>query len=415
VKRWLNTGTSEELGFIVNTRIRTINLAAIAGGCVSLIFSILNFMAGNYLLGLHTAANLLLMAGLVFCNATHNFLKGPVCIMTLLSLVLASNGLLFHNGMEFYVLLVVCLALILFNSLRAITFIIFFNSIIFLAVHKAAPHLAIQPATENRHFVNIIIWLALLLLCLYYFKKQSLLYLQRVETANEQLKASNHSKEKLFSIVAHDMRAPLNSLTGTLDLLNNEYIDGPTFRELSGLLANQTKHLNENMDVLLRWANSQLRGIEAHPKQIDLCAQITEIISLLQPLMEFKKIGVHMNCTDSMVFADADQVQLVLRNLLTNAIKFSYAKGVITITTDSTQAHAVWVHVQDSGVGMNAATIENLFNPANINSLPGTQNEKGIGLGLQLSKEFVQKNGGRITVKSEPGKGSTFSFSVPAA
>ncbi|RXK80892.1 sensor histidine kinase [Filimonas effusa] len=416
VKKWLDTGTSEEFGFIINTRIRTINLAAMVGGSASLLFTILNFSTGHYLLGAHTLVNLILLGTLIYFNARHNFLKGPATMMVLLSLAFTSNGILFHNGMEFYVLLVVCLGLLLFDNMRVILLILFINSILFLVAHKVVSRYAIQPSIANRSFINMAVWLVILLLCLYTFKKRSLMYLQRLELANKQLQESNRSKEKLFSIVAHDMRSPLNSLTATLDLLNNQFIDEKTFRELSSLLSNQTKHLNENMDVLLRWATSQLRGIEVNAHAFDLCIYIRDILQLLAPLMEFKHVRCEAGCNGPvMVFADTDHVQLILRNLITNAIKFSHTGGVITVSASCEEKGKVWVHVQDNGIGMSQDAVNNLFNPAVIQSLPGTGNEKGIGLGLQLSNEFVQKNGGSITVKSTPSKGSIFSFSLPAA
>lgn len=416
VKRWLNTGTSEALGFKSNTRIRTVNLAAMIGSVVSLIFTIINFRSGNYLLAAHTAGNLLVLLSLFYFHATGSFIKGPTVVMFLLALLFASNGVLFNNGMEFYVLLVVFLGLVMFDNKKTILFILIFNSILFLVAHKAAAHYAIQPAIENRNFINMAVWLLILLVCLYSFKSQNLMYMREMEAVNNELQESNRSKEKLFSIVAHDMRSPLNSLTSTLDLLDNQFIDEKAFRELSGLLANQTKHLSENMEVLLKWANSQLRGIEVHPKDIDLCVYIRDIVNLLSPLMKFKQIHCEQGCTEPvMVYADPDHIQLVLRNLLNNAIKFSYPGGTIYIHVERNANGMVWVNVRDMGVGMSTGTISNLFSGAVVQSSNGTRNEKGIGLGLQLSREFIQKNGGNILVQSELKKGSTFSFSIPAA
>lgn len=415
VRNWINTGTSDELDFIKNTRIRIINLASFLGGSVSLLFSIINTIGGNYLLAGINVATLLALIGLIICNAKHNFLKGPAIIMVVISMILCANGLLYDNNMEFYVLLVVCLGLVLFDSLKIIVLIILLNSVLFLFTHKIAPYTAVTPATPNRQFLNLVIWLALLLSCLYYFKKQSLEYLTNLETANENLKASNQAKEKLFSIVAHDMRSPLNSLSATLELLDNEYITPETFKELSGLLANQTKHLNENMDVLLKWAHSQLKGIEVHPQQIDVCQYIKETLALLQPLMEFKNIQTNWQCPQPVwVLADAEHLKLILRNLLTNAIKFSFPDGHIDIVINHNSGKQVWIQVKDYGIGMTATAQAGLFTSTVNASAPGTQNEKGIGLGLQLIKEFITRNGGIILVRSAPGEGSTFSFCLPA-
>lgn len=416
VRKWINTGASNELDFIKNTRIRIINLAAILGGLVSFLFTILNTIGGNYLLAGINIATLLSLIGLVVCNARQNFLKGPAIIMVVISLVLCLNGLLFNNNMEFYVLLVVCLGLVLFDNLKTITAIILLNSLLFLLTHKLAPHVSRQPSTEDRQFLNLAIWLGLLFSCLYSFKKQGLEYLTHLEAANENLKASNHAKEKLFSIVAHDMRSPLNSLSATLELLDNEYITPEKFKELSGLLANQTKHLNENMEVLLKWAHSQLKGIEVHAQKINACTNIAEVVALLQPLMKFKNVQMEWHCEAPVwVFADSEHLKLILRNLITNAIKFSYPGGRIELVVHHNSGKQVWFQVKDQGVGMSASAQAGLFTNVVNASAPGTQNEKGIGLGLQLIREFITRNGGVILVKSAPGKGSTFSFCLPSA
>ncbi|GGH67386.1 signal transduction histidine kinase [Filimonas zeae] len=416
VRKWINTGASNELDFIKNTRIRIINLASLLGGSVSFLFSIINAISGNYLLAGINIATLLSLIGLLVCNARQNFLKGPAIIMVVISLVLCLNGLLFNNNMEFYVLLVVCLGLVLFDNLKIILAIILLNSLFFLITHLVAPYTSIQPATAQRQFLNLAIWLGLLLSCLYSFKKQSLEYLTHLEAANENLKASNHAKEKLFSIVAHDMRSPLNSLSATLELLDNEYITQEKFRELSGLLANQTKHLNENMEVLLKWAHSQLKGIEVHAQKIDACTHIAEILALLQPLMKFKNIETTWNCDSPVwVFADSEHLKLILRNLITNAIKFSYPGGRIELIVNHNSGKQVWIQVKDHGIGISAAAQAGLFTNVVNASAPGTSNEKGIGLGLQLIREFITRNGGVILIKSAPGEGSTFSFCLPAA
>ncbi|BAV08002.1 Signal transduction histidine kinase [Filimonas lacunae] len=412
----MNTGTSAELDFIKNARIKVINLAALLGGSVSFLFSILNVLNKNYLLACINVSTLLLLLGLLYCNFRQSFLKGPAIIMVLISAVLCLNGVLYNNNMEFYVLLVVGLGLVLFDNLRIILMILFFNSILFLVSNKLAPHTVIEQATENRRFINLLIWLVLLLSCLYTFKKQSLTYLASLEKANENLKASNQAKEKLFSIVAHDMRSPLNSLSTTLELLDNAYITPEKFKQLSGLLANQTKHLNENMEVLLKWAHSQLKGIEVHPRHINLVTHIAEIVSLLKPLMEFKHISIYFSTAEPvMVFADPEHVKLVLRNLLTNAIKFSHPNGNIDIIINKGSGKQIWVQVKDYGMGIAPEVLPGIFSTSVLPSAPGTQNEKGIGLGLQLIKEFITRNGGVILVKSKPGEGSTFSFSLPAS
>ena len=164
---------------------------------------------------------------------------------------------------------------------------------------------------------------------------------------------------------------------------------------------------------LLHWSRSQTGRIEFHPNRLNLLNIVDQNIKLVQKTAEKKNIKLINNVDSSInVQADEDMINTVIRNLLTNAIKFTPKEGEIAVSSSLDNDFTV-LSIMDSGVGMNKETVEKLFKLESTHSTCGTENESGTGLGLILCKEFVEKHGGKIWVDSELGKGSTFCFSIP--
>jgi signal transduction histidine kinase len=166
------------------------------------------------------------------------------------------------------------------------------------------------------------------------------------------------------------------------------------------------------MENLLQWSKTQMQSSAAKPEELDLSKMINEVLHLLRLQAEAKQIYIeNKNCSQVYVYADKDMVNLVLRNLLSNAIKFTPNQGYIEVGVNEV-ASFVEIYVQDSGVGISKEAIQKI-NESNFYTTKGTSSESGTGLGLMLCKEFLQKNGGQMHIESEPGKGSTFSFTLP--
>jgi signal transduction histidine kinase len=170
--------------------------------------------------------------------------------------------------------------------------------------------------------------------------------------------------------------------------------------------------VQEDLDNLLFWAQSQLNGLQSNPENLQLRPIVEDKIRLFAEIARQKGISIMNDIDDSVsILADKNHISLVVRNLLANAIKFNKAGGFITIS-EKTLANNIEISVSDSGVGMSTTDLGKLFNAETHFSNPGTQQEKGVGIGLLLTKEFIQKNGGSIWATSELGKGSTFTFTV---
>jgi PAS domain S-box-containing protein len=230
-----------------------------------------------------------------------------------------------------------------------------------------------------------------------------------------QLRELNATKDKLFSIIAHDLRSPFNNILVLCEIMKvqsskAEDSQPGMYLDLIHDTAKNTLVLLEN---LLDWAKSQSGQIEFKTEKISMSSVIQEILNLSRSLAQTKGISIQVTETDDVeVDSDRKILKTVFRNLISNAIKYSKPGGKIVISAMEEQDQ-VKIIISDSGVGMDGRTLENLFGITTNTPLPGTLNEKGSGFGLVLCKEFIEKLGGKIWVESEQGKGSDFIFTIP--
>lgn len=233
-----------------------------------------------------------------------------------------------------------------------------------------------------------------------------------IQTQTHQLRNLNSTKDKLFSIISHDLRSPVASLRALMEILGSSGLTQDEFVDVTRALKRNLDSVYDDLDNLLLWAQTQLKGLQAYPEEVDLRALAEEKIDLFNDLARNKKIlMVNAIPPDVFVWADKNHLNLVLRNLLTNAIKFNQIGGRITLSAEKGNDFYA-ISVSDSGVGMEAADLRKLFNAETHFTKPGTYKEKGVGIGLLLTKEFVEINEGTIYVRSELGKGTTFTFTL---
>lgn len=227
----------------------------------------------------------------------------------------------------------------------------------------------------------------------------------------------NATKDKFFSIIAHDLKTPFNSIIGYSELLH-EQIKGKEYEKIGGIANIISQSSNRAMNLLMNlmtWAQSQSGDMIFNPQKFDLIPLIAEVNLLSDDIARQKSILIATKLpTGIQVYADYEMINTVLRNLISNAIKFTQPGGKITIAAVEKQNQLV-VSISDTGVGVPKDRIDNLFTIGGGHSTSGTENEKGTGLGLILCKEFVNKNSGEIWVESKAGIGTTIFFSLPLA
>jgi Signal transduction histidine kinase len=244
------------------------------------------------------------------------------------------------------------------------------------------------------------------------FSSKDITKLKEYESA---LKDLNATKDKFFSVISHDLRSPFTGLLGYSELLYNDYnrSSEETIKNYVSNIYSLSKNTFDLLENLLAWSQSQTGKIALNQKKIHLKPYSDAIIQMINPIAQKKKIILTNSITENIyAYADENMLHTIFRNLISNAIKYTYESGTINLRA-KTENSVITISVSDTGVGMSEDIKNSLFKISETKSQPGTQSEKGTGLGLILCKEFVEKHGGKIWVESDIGKGTTFFFTIP--
>jgi two-component system sensor histidine kinase/response regulator len=334
----------------------------------------------------------------------------------------------------FLVICVISSISMLIHPMRLLIYLTFIYLLFYLGLTNTQHDATILLSKLFMALVTIVVCLGLAMIqwksSLTRFKQRRLIKAQKKEleknyeqllSTSEELKKANQSKDKFFSILAHDLRGPISS---TLALTH--YMEEGAFNEdesekkrLYKLLQSSLDTTSKLLENILLWSRSQTGHIAFKPLQINVYECVQSNIDFLRIVAAHKDIQV-LNLTDPemSLSADCDMMNTIFRNLISNAIKFTPNFGNIEIVSayvieTSSEQKAISISIIDHGVGMNLKTLHGLFQVEFKTVVPGTNNEIGTGLGLVLCKEFVQKHNGKITVKSELQKGSTFTITLP--
>ncbi len=411
-----NIGITGDLSFHEKKKTQLLNVVVASGLPLNIFFCFLNLAEGKPLL---SAMNLFLFFGgclILLINSYRKLLLSRLILTFLGSVLFASEAILFRNGGEYYLITNLIVITIYFSERNYIIFITLFNCLVFIGIKifLNSSSYSYGAVPFGRVIFNISWALMIMFLALLYFKKEQKSYQEQVEEKNRELEKLNATKQKLFSIIAHDLRSPIGQLKNSLDLASKEYISPEAFRKISATLSSEVDHLHSTLDNLLRWSMSQFQGIKASPERIALADLIEKQATLFKQSLEQKNITFKQEDVNAFVLADPDHLMLIIRNLVSNSIKYSYENGMIIVRA-RTKSGRVIIEVADSGMGMDENVKASIFTNGNIISSTGTSNEKGTGLGLKLCKEFIEKNNGQLWVESMEQKGTTFYISLPEA
>jgi len=241
---------------------------------------------------------------------------------------------------------------------------------------------------------------------------------ESVDIMNRELHDLNATKDKFFSIIAHDIKNPFNAILGFSELLIENYKEWPDVQKLEiiDLINSSSKNLYQLLENLLQWSRSQRGIIEFNPEKIELTGILSSVTDIMKGNAEAKNINLSFTITENglAVHADRQMLNTIVRNLISNALKFTNSGGKVQIIAEKS-GEFVNVKVTDNGVGIRNDVKDKLFKIDSNHTTYGTANETGTGLGLILVKEFVDRHGGKIGVDSVVGEGSTFHFTIPLA
>lgn len=363
------------------------------------------------------------------------FFLYPLC-----TCVVYLNGM--NPGIDLYFILFVILSIFFLQDVGFMLFAIGFSMISFFILSVVLNHFTYEVEKDNNiiYLLNKIVSLAFIFYGLFLIKKEAAIYQFNIltkqknlseknieiekqkevisekatllEKQKEELADLNAFKNKLFSIISHDLKSPMYALR---NLFQNMHLYNLPAEEIKDMMPNVLIDLNYTtslMENLLQWAKSQMQSETVNAQDVNISYLVTGIVKLLRLQLEAKKLSIQLEVTDDVfVYADKDMMHLVLRNLLSNAVKFTPAEGHIEIGCNDFEEF-VEVYVQDSGMGISEEGLEKIKQKI-FYTTTGTSSETGTGLGLMLCNEFLTKNGSQLQIESTVGKGSIFSFTLP--
>jgi len=239
---------------------------------------------------------------------------------------------------------------------------------------------------------------------------------EELRIKNEQLNAINAEKDKFFSIVAHDLRGPMNGFLGLTAIMAEdiESLSAEELKEIATTMRTSAANIYRLIENLLEWSKMQRGVISFDPQPMFLKSSLTKSIELMKDIANKKRIGIKISIPEhNVVFADIHMLETIIRNLISNALKFSFKGGDIEISAEKTENDMVRIVVKDNGIGMKPELLNKLFTLTENTNRKGTEGEPSTGLGLILCKEFVEKQGGKIWAESKEGEGSSFVFTLP--
>lgn len=412
--RIINIGVYPGMPFIEARRTKVLNLMSLPGVPFTAYFLVLNICQGRFLLSL---INLMTMCGslaVFYFNKKRYYLSARVWLIVYNLVLYTVSALYFHNGVEFFLLTVLILIFLIYDNKWLLTG----GAIVLVACFMYAHFFPVNwgpavPVPASRIAVNVIIAILFIIIALTYFKKVHEDYQEQTEIQRKALDAMNRDKEKLFSIIAHDIRSPLATLEVLLEMFRKGEYGEAEMKIAAASLNEKVKQVGGSLDNLLHWSATQMKGIATKPVIFSLSPLVLEVLQLFESNILEKKLTVNMDLPENLqLYADKDQVVVIIRNLLGNAIKFSHGGGMIQMK-GSDQGEDIVFSIADNGVGIAADKIASLFNFKGAPAY-GTAGERGAGLGLLLCHEFALQNSGRIIIESEVSKGSIFTLTLPA-
>lgn len=331
-------------------------------------------------------------------------------------------------GVELSFILYGILSVFFVQEISQMVFAVGLSMVSYFVLAVACKNYTYQLATANIYFYffNQLLAIGFIFYGLFLIKKENTGYQQSILQQKEEIAQNeklltvqtteltdlNAFKNKLFSIIAHDLKSPIYALRNLFRNMQQYDLPAEEIKEMVPEVVNELTYTSSLMENLLQWARSQMQSDSVKPQLIHIAELAKEVVALLRLQAEAKHISINVRTDDTAyAFADWDMVNLVLRNLLSNAIKFTPENGSVTLGVNKLPS-GVEIFVRDTGKGISPEDLRQI-NEQNYYSTKGTMGESGTGLGLMLCKEFLGRNGGKMHIESEQGKGSVFSFTLP--
>lgn len=340
-----------------------------------------NLLNQRYVLAITNASFVVFTTLLIWLHWNRSFVKARVGFLYVNLILLSIQAVFYRNGSEMLLLVNLIVSVIFFKNKRFIILFGIASGLLYLSVYYLLLHPPIyQEVSDTKKMVNATMNVILFLFTIQFFKFEQTSYLNIIEEQNKELGEANKAKEKLFSIVAHDLRGPIGQLKMSLEMVQLDHMSQAEFASFGDLFIKQLDQLQGNMDSLLRWSFSQLNGISVSASAVEVNAAATTVMSLLEHQFRSKNLSVHIDVQPAKLWVDEQHLLLVIRNLLSNATKYSFKGGNVYID-GQVQNEKYVLRVTDEGVGIPVAKQASLLSTSAVQSTMGTESEKGTAWG----------------------------------
>lgn len=330
-----------------------------------------------------------------------------------------NGGINGSNIMPAFIILILGILVVPVKTKKYIIILFISLNILILLIQFYRPDIIVNFPNETDRWIDNIITLVyssyFIYIIIRFVHKNYSIERLKAEMSEIRLHQLNADKDRFISILGHDLKSPFNNLLGLSELLKEDIrkLDIDEIESIANDINKTARTTHNLLEDILKWAGAQQGKIPFEPQILNFRDICTDILEILSPNASAKKITINYSAPDEInIFADIDMLKTIIRNLVSNAIKFTNNGGTINITTGQTYSN-VTISVSDNGIGIAPEDLKKLFDISEVLSTKGTAGESGTGLGLLLCKEFVEKHGGKIWVESEVGKGSEFKFTLP--
>lgn len=409
----VNVGVVPAMPYVESRRTKLLNLLALPCIPFMIFYAGANFVQERYVLAGLNLANALSAVLVFFMHRWRMYLGARLVLIGVNLLIYTFTAMYFHNGAQYFLLNILIIAILVNDNRRVVIGL----SLLIIAAHLfilfyPQPAVFGPPVPEGRVWSNVATALLFVVLALFFFKSIQSDYEREIEGQRQALTVMNRDKERLFSVVAHDIRSPIATLDALLEQFRSGLLNREEMEAATAVLQDRVSQLSGTLDNLLRWSARGMQGIQITPGNFPLLPLVGEVTRFFEPVAQQKKIQTEIRVASEItLYADRDQISVVLRNLFSNAVKFSFSGGRVEIVAEEQGDQAV-ISITDHGMGMDGERLKKMFygpqDPAY-----GTVGERGAGVGLLLCSEFVRQNKGMIDVESAPGKGTRFTVWLP--
>ena len=405
---------------------RLVLSASIIGILISLIGAFINFLLSTSIVAVLIPIFLSLLVLILYYFIRFKKVFEPVSFPVIFVSILGISTIWIFNGgingsnvMPAFVIVILGLLIVRDREKKYVIILFLAANILIYLIQFYRPDLITNFPSETDRWIDHLITLVYSAILIYYIirfvHKNYNIERLKAEESEKKLIQINIDKDRFISILAHDLRSPFNSLLGFSEELkeNLNKLDMAQIRSYVNRIHDSAHNSYNLLEDLLMWEKSLQGTIPFNPQKVNLGEICLSVVESIRPIAATKNISLNWFEIEISVYADVLMLKTVLRNLIINAVKFTNTLGAVNVSAKWDKS-VVTISVSDNGVGISSENLSKLFDISQVLTTAGTSKEKGTGLGLLICKEFVEKQGGRIWVESEIGKGSDFRFTLPS-